>query len=702
MRGLSELASKTDLTKATLGPSRRELLKALGGGMLVAVFGPPVLAQESGRQAGGAQSPRTVAAWLHIGTDGRVTIFTGKVELGQNARTNLTQAAAEELRLPMAAVDVVMGDTDLCPFDQGTFGSQTTPRMVPQIRRAAATAREALIDLAAKKLNVDRANLKAAAGKISQSGGTASATYGELAKDFPANLELGTQELTPTAEWKVMGKSVPKVGGSAIVTGVHQYAYDLSRPGMLHAKVLRPPSMGATLVSADTKAAEAVPSVKIVQDGNFVAVAAPSQRAAIAALRAIKAEWKETPQPSAAELFGILRGKPVQAGPIQVQVAATPQASVAPTAQPNVLGAVYTTPYIAHVPLEPRAALAVWDGQKMTVHTGCSRPFGARDEIAQALDLPPDQVRVIVPDTGCSYGGKHTGDAAVEAAKIAKALGKPVKVVWSREEEFSFAYFRPAGVIEVRASLDASGLMTSWQFDNYNSGPAAIDCPYAVPGARAEFHRANSPLRQGSYRGLASAFNNFARESFIDELAALAKLDPLEFRLKNLKNDRLRAVLETAASKFGWGKAKPVEGHAFGLACGMDKGGYVANCVEVAIGSDKEVRVLRAVTAFECGAIVNPEQLRNQIEGSVIMGLGGALFEAIDFANGKVLTDRLSKYRVPRFLDVPKLETYLLDRKDLPSAGGGECGIVGICPAIGNAIYSRTGQRLRAMPLKLA
>ena len=362
--------------------------------------------------------------------------------------------------------------------------------------------------------------------------------------------------------------------------------------------------------------------------------------------------------------------------------------------------AVYTVAYIAHAPLEPRAAVAEWNGDRLTVWTGTQRPFGARSELAQAFHMPEEKIRVLVPDTGSGYGGKHSNEAAVEAARLAHAAGKPVKLVWTREEEFTWAYFRPAGLIETAAGVDKDGKLTAWEFHNYNSGGSGLGTPYKVPSSKVAFHATASPLRQGSYRALAATANHFARESLMDELAHAARLDPLEFRMRNLDDARLRAVLEDAATRFGWGKSSPAPGHGFGIAGGAEKGGYIATCVEVAVDkASGSVKVLRAVSAFECGAIVNPDHLRNQAEGALIMGLGGALFEAIRFENGKVLNPRFSRYPVPRFGDVPQVDIVLRDRKDLPAAGGGETPIVAIAPAIANAIFNATGTRLRSMPL---
>jgi nicotinate dehydrogenase subunit B len=305
-----------------------------------------------------------------------------------------------------------------------------------------------------------------------------------------------------------------------------------------------------------------------------------------------------------------------------------------------------------------------------------------------------------VPDTGSAYGGKHTGDAAIEAARIAKAAKKPVKLVWTREEEFWWAYFRPAGVIEIRGGAHKDGTLASWELHNYNSGGSGLQSPYAVSGKREQFHPVESPLRQGSYRGLAATANHFARESHMDDLARAVGMDPLAFRLKNLKDERLANALRAAAEKFGWDARRKTSGVGFGLACGVEKGGYTAACAEVAVDrATGKIAVQRIVVSFECGAIVNPDGLENQVSGAVVQGLGGALFEAIDYDRGRLLNGRFSSYRVPRFGDVPPLDVVLLDRRDIPSAGAGETPIVGVAPAIGNAILDATGTRIRSLPL---
>jgi nicotinate dehydrogenase subunit B len=683
---------------------RREFFKFLGAGVLVvSVLKPPLTAQESGgaRQRRGDSLPKEINAWLHIGENGRVTVYTGKAEMGQNIRTSLSQAVSEELHVRVEQIDMVMGDTQLTPFDMGTFGSRTTPTMNPQLRKVAAAAREMLIGLAAAQWQTDREHLVAAEGKVTNPQNNRSVEFAKLTKGRQLTQTVADDiPLIPASNWKVAGQSAPKVDGREFVTGRHRYPSDQKLPDMLYGKVLRPTSFNATLVSVDAQKAEQM-GATVVHDGNFVGVAAASTDLASAAVAAIHAEWKSEPQPSSKELFDYLRknmveGKDPTGDGDRFDVGTVDQAL---GSADHRLQQTYTVSYIAHVPLEPRAALAKWDGDNLTVWTGTQRPFGVRGQLAEAFRMPEDRVRVLMPDTGSGYGGKHTGETAIEAARLARAAKRPVKVVWTREEEFTWAYFRPAGVIDVTSGVRTDGTITAWEFHNYNSGSAGIRTYYEVPNQRIVFHAVNSPLRQGSYRALAATANHFARESHMDEIAHSLKMDPLEFRLKNLKDERLRAVFEAAAKQFGWGKSKTA-GQGFGMGGGYEKLGNIATFAEVHVdGKSGDVKVVRVVSAFECGAIVNPDNLRNQVEGANVQGLGGALFEAIEFDHGTILNGRMSEYRLPRFSDVPVLETVLLDRKDLPSAGAGECPMVGLAPAIANAIFDATGERLRSLPL---
>jgi nicotinate dehydrogenase subunit B len=682
--------------------NRRSFFKFLGAGVLVVCALKDLgLSQESGRTHHGDALPSEISAWLHLGQDGVVTVYTGKVEVGQNIRTSLTQAVAEELFVASDKVKLVMGDTKLTPYDMGTFGSRTTPTMNLQLRKVAAAARDVLLGLAATRWQVDAKTLVARDGKIVDSSHQRSLAYASLIEGRQITEALPAQDpLIPASDWMVAGTSMHKVDGRDFVTGKHRYPHDQTAPGMLHGKVLRPSAFGATLVSVDTSAAERMPGVVVVHDGNFLGVAAPSATIAANAINAIKAEWKAHPQPANKDLFDYLRKTAAAGNDAGGDSSRYETGSVDKAFSGGKrIQQTYTVSYIAHVPLEPRAALAQWDGDSLTVSTGTQRPFGVRTELAETFHIPEDRVRVLMPDTGSGYGGKHTGETAVEAARLARAAKRPVKVAWTREEEFTWAYFRPAGVIDTAALMDANGKISAWEFHNYNSGSAGIRSSYDIPNQRIQFHGAHSPLRQGSYRALAATANHFARESFMDELAHAQNIDPLEFRMRNLKDERLRSVFQAAAKQFGW-PPKTLSGHGFGMGGGYEKFGNVATFAEVAVeGNTGDVKVVRVVTAFECGAIVNPDNLRNQIEGSNIMGLGGALFEAIQFDNGRILNGRLSQYRVPRFSDVPKLETVLLDRKDIPSAGAGECPMIGLAPAVGNAIFDATGVRLRSLPM---
>jgi len=691
---------------------RRDFFKILGSGLVVLCLAGPASAQPSGpgRRRGG-QAPADINAWLHIGENGVVTVFTGKAEVGQNIRTSLTQAVAEELRAPAASIKLVMADTQLTPYDMGTFGSQSTPQMASRLHNTAAAAREALLDLAADHFKAGRTSLQLADGKILNPASKESVTFADLTKGQKLVKSVnGDGTDTPAKDWRIAGTSVPKVDGRAFVTGKHQYASDVTVPGMLHGRVLRPSAFGAVMESFDAGAAAQMPGVTVVHDGDFIGVTAPDVLTAEHAVNALRARWTAQPQPSSSELFDYLRkharegggrgGESGRGGGGGGGGGGTGSIEEGLAAASHKLQATYTIAYIAHTPLEPRAAVAQWEDGKLTVWTGSQRPFGVRGDLAGAFGIAEENVRVIVPDTGAGYGGKHSGEAAIEAARLAKAAGQPVKLVWTRQEEFTWAYFRPAGVIDITSGVRDDGTITAWEFHNYNSGGSAIGCPYEVANQKCQPHGSSSPLRQGSYRALAATANNFARESHIDELAHAVKMDPLEFRLKNLKNPRLRAVLEAATETFGWRKAAPREGHGTGLAVGTEKGSYLATCAEVLADKDSGmVKVLRAVAAFDCGAVVNPNHLKNQVEGALVMGLGGALFEAVEFSNGMVTNPFLADYRVPRFSDLPRIEVVLVDRKDIPSAGAGETPIIGIAPAIGNAIFAASNIRLRSMPM---
>jgi isoquinoline 1-oxidoreductase len=688
--------------------NRREFVQVLGAGILVAVAARPSSGQQRRQRGGGrGRSGGNGAERFHIGKDGIVTVLTSKVEAGQGARTQITQAAAEELRMPLERVQLLMADTTLCPDDGGTAGSRTTPATIPTIRKSCAALREKLIDIAATKFQVDRAKIEFRGGKLSAQEPNREITLGELAADekLASLLKLpykGEAAVHKVDEWAVLGKPTAKTTGRAVVTGEQKYPSDIVRPGMMYGRVLRPPTIGATLKSLDATAGS-IEGVTIVHDGNLAGCVAANSFLATEALATLAkaAVWEGGKrEPSSEALFEHFKKHAAGNGGGRARENRWGDSAKTLAAAKTKIDAAYTVPYIQHAPMEPRAAVAEWSDGKLTVWTGSQQPSRVQSDLAEAFHLSPDKVRVIVPDMGGGFGGKHSGEAAVEAARLAKAAGKPVSLRWTREEEFTSAYFRPAGLIEVQAALDDRGDLAAWDFANYNSGGSAIETPYRAAAGRTRFVATDSPLRQGSYRALASTANTFARESAMDELALLAKCDPLEFRLAHLPAGRLKDVLSAVAKRFNWDArskaAKTPRG--VGIACGTEKGSYVAACAEVEM-VDGKAKVLSLCQAFECGAIQNPLNLRAQVLGAMVMGLGGALTEAIAFKDGHITTASFSDYRVPRMSDVPAIEVELVDRKDLPSVGAGETPIIAVAPAIANAIAHAGGGRRRALPL---
>ncbi|MBO0832610.1 MAG: molybdopterin-dependent oxidoreductase, partial [Actinobacteria bacterium] len=619
-------------------------------------------------------------AWVHVGADGVITAFTGKAEAGQGTRTALSLLVAEELAVPADSIRLVMADTGISPFDLGTFGSRSMPHAAPPLRAAAAAALRLLRQAAADRFGLAADDLTAADGWIAGPDGAPAASYGELvAGQRRVERVPGDAPVTPATAWRrAAGKPARAAGGTDVVTGRKLFPSDLRLPGMLHGLALHPPASGATLLSVDTGAAAAMPGVTVVTDGNsadgnsadgnsadgygadgyFVGCTAPDQRTVRAALEAIDATWTEPDGPGPAELEEFLRANPADGaglfGPFRDEAGDPDRALKADAVS---VAATYRAAYVAHVPLEPRAALARWDDGELTVWTATSTPFRARGELAEALGTDPSRVHVIVPDFGGGFGGKHGSAVALEAARLARATGTPVRVQWSRRDEFTAGYLRPAAIIDVAAAADATGTMTAWTFANINSGAAGLLTPYRVASRRHTYQPARSSLSQGSYRALAATANNFARESHLDELAAAVGADPVEFRLRHLDDDRLRTVLETAAAEIGWPGASATATAGgrtgTGIALGFEKGGRVATAARVRVDHDGSVRLESLVTVVDCGAVVHPDGLTNQVEGAIVMGLGPAMFEQIDFAGGRILNASMSDYRVPRLADVP-------------------------------------------------
>lgn len=659
-----------------LTPSaKRDWFDVLGPG-LVAVHepAPPI--------AGWVTS---TSAWLHVAGDGTVTAFTGKVDVGQDNRTALSLIVARGLGVPLDRVRLVMADTDLCPYDQGTFGSRSVRDSGALLATLAEGARARLEALAAEQ---------------------------GLGPDAWAELVGGLRRVEMIADRRERGPGKPRpdapgrghvrATGPAIVTGAHRYPSDLSLPEMLHGRVLHPPVKDAVLRAVDVSRAEAIPGVTVVREGGLVGVVAASPALAGRAASAIEASWDRPELPSDEGIVDWLRGHPVEQdeGSGSAVLRDTGDVERAIELAPTYCAATYTTAYLAHVPLETQVALASWDGDRVTVWAGSQIPFLIRRGVAEALGIAEDRVRVIVPDTGGGFGGKHSTEIAEQAARLARAVGRPVKVRWTRGEEFTEGYLRPAAVIDIRSGASADGAITAWDMRNTNSGTFALVGPYRVPNQRHRFQPAESPLSQGSYRGLAATANTFARESHIDELAHELGADPLELRLAHLADDRIAHVLRLVADRIGWAaRPKPGEGRGMGIACGVEKEMRVATAVEVEVGPDRGLQVRRIVEAVDCGAIVDARGLENQVLGAIVMGLGAALFERVRIRDGAIANGSFTDYRVPRIDDVPPVEVLLVDRPEVPSAGAGETPILGIAPAIANAVFAATGVRLRSLPL---
>ncbi len=672
-------------------PAEREWFDLLGDGLVV-VWPPPV--QPEGMW------PRTGGAWLHIAPSGLVTAFSGKVDVGQDNETAFRLLVAEELGVDLADVRMVLGDTDVCPFDMGTFGSRSMPDAGEALRRAAAGARQLLAGMRAGGSGGEDdgdAGGGAAAGRPARhrpdlSGLLAGIRQVEIVGVEPA--------LTPPTSWRLAGQAGHGAYRRDVVTGERRYVSDMDRTGLLHGAVLRPPVRGATLARLDLGPAQHVTGAAVVSEGDFAGVVAADPMTARRAVALFDADWLEPP-PGPDDLTDYLRSHPMAGEGWERAIedaAGDVEAALAEAAIR--LESSYTTAYISHTPLETRAAVAEWEGNRLTVWTGSQVPFGVRSQLAAAFDLDEADVRVIVGPTGGGFGGKHGAEVATEAARLARAAGKPVKVHWSRAEEFLWGRARPMAVIDVRAGLDGAGAITAWDFLDVNAGAAGMAMPYRVPNRRLRYQPAESPIAQSSYRALAASANHFARESHVDDLAGAAGVDPLEFRLAHLDDERLAAVARAAAERFGWPAVarSPGRGGA-GIAVGLEKGGRIATCAQVEVTEDETVQVTRIVTAYECGAVVNPDTVINQIEGATVMALGGALFEEVTIEHGTMTETSLTSYRVPRIADAPAIEVVLLNRPDVPAAGAGETPLVAVAPAIANAIFAACGRRLRSLPL---
>jgi nicotinate dehydrogenase subunit B len=689
---------------------RREFLRLAGGGLVVFFAAGDV----PGAQIGGARGadggyPDDPNAYLKVGPDGRVTCFTGKIEMGQGIVTSLAMMLAEELEVPLDAVDMVMGDTDLCPYDAGTFGSRSTKYFGPPLRQAAAEARGILLKLASARLSIAEDALLTKDGAVHDAKDPAKkATYAELVGGRKIEVRLENKPpIKHHTKHRVSGQPTLRTDARAKVTGEARFSGDVRLPGMLYAAILRPPAHGATLKSVDASEAEKFPGTRVVRDGDLVAVLHEKPDLAAEALALVEAEFE--PSPSKLDDSNIFDHiKTVEARSEVVVESGSLDAGAKLAAK--TVERSYFAHYVAHAPSEPHTALVQIEGGKANVWASTQSPFRAKQEVARTLGLPEADVRVRTPFVGCGLGGKNQGGQIVEAARLAKLAGAPVQVAWTRKEEFFYDSFRPAAVYDIRSGLDAAGRIVLWDYKLYQAGSRSSQPVYDIPHKRVlafgggwgggESAVRAHPFATGAWRGPGSNTNIFATESHIDVLAEAASLDPLSFRLRNLADARMKRVVEAAAQQFGHAFSKTPSGRGYGIAITDYLGTYVATMAEVAVDKAKgAVRVLRVVCAQDTGEVINPEGARMQIEGCITMGLGYALTEGIRFRNGRVIDENYDTYETPRFSWLPKIEVVLVDNPDLAPQGCGEPAVTTMGAVIANAIHDAIGVRLFTLPM---
>jgi len=695
---------------AGAGLSRREFLARIGGGVAVLIAVRPRVAQAQAEvQAPARLYPEDFNAYLAVREDGRVTVFSGKIEMGQGVLTSQAQMVAEELGVDLDAIEMVLGDTDRCPWDMGTFGSLTTRMFGPALRAAAARARIALLALASQRLGVPATRLRVQRGVVGVAGDDARRIgYGDLSKGARITQVVDQAALLrQPANFEVMGRSTARLDGRDKVTGAAQYAADIRRPGMLYARLLRPPSHGATLVDVDVREAAKQPGVRVVREEGLLAVLHPDPQGAESALARVHATWRSpdgTLDPE--NIFDHLQAARVPPKPtLERGDLASARARAALRVERTCRKG-----YVAHATLETHAALAEVSDGRVTVWASTQTPFPTRERVARELGVELKDVRVITPFVGGGFGGKSADTQAVEAARLARITGRPVQVARTREEEFFYDTFDPAAVVSVDAGLDASGRLLYWDANIVGSGERGATLLYDVPNARIrvgggaaygpdESQRSLHPFAVGPWRAPGANVNVFAFESQLDALAAAAKADPLDFRLRHLKDERLRRVLQAGAEAFGWRPSRR-EGYGTGLACNVDAGTCVATYAEVSVdGRTGQVRVLRMVCAQDMGIVVNPDGARQQMEGALIMGLGYALTEELRFRGSRILDRNFDSYAIPGFSDVPRIDTVLVRNDTLPPQGGGEPAITCCGAAIANALSDATGARMDRLPL---
>jgi len=723
---------------------RRRVLA--GAGALIVSFSlSGVFAQDQTAPAAAPKPPGSLAttpyldSWIRIDADGSIALFTGKVELGQGFKTAFQQIAAEELDVPFASLKVVTADTQLTANEGYTSGSHSMQDSGTAIRNAAAQVRELLIAEAARRLDMPAENLRTEDGAVIAPNGRRLG-YGELvAADMLHVQAQASSKLKDPATFKVMGQPLPRVDIPAKVTGGAAYVQDMRPPGMVHARIVRPPSYGAQLVDCDTSAIEKMPGVvKVVRDGNFLAIVASREFLAVKAMNALAAaaKWKETANlPKQDDLADVLIKLPSQ------------DSTIFERNNPSAVGrkaieATYTRPYQSHGSIGPSCAVAQFTDGAMTVWTHTQGVYPDRAGIAQMLKMPPSSIRLIhVEGSGC-YGHNGADDAAADAALIARAMpGVPVRVQWMREQEHAWEPYGPAMVTKLKASLDEAGKIADWNYQVWSNThsmrpggagcmlaaqhmaqPIAVPAPkpiplpegggdrnaipiYTFPNAHVVHHFIPAmPLRISAMRALGAYHNVFSIESFMDELADLAGADPVEFRLKHLDDQRGRDVIEKAAQGFGWQKGQeppPDRGFGFAFARYKNLAAYCAIATEIEVNRETgRPRLVRAVAAVDSGQVVNPDGLTNQIEGAIVQSMSWTLYESVTFDDTRITSIDWQTYPILRFDAVPdSIEVHIINRAGQPFLGSGETGQGPAAASIANAIANATGKRLRNLPL---
>jgi CO/xanthine dehydrogenase Mo-binding subunit len=703
-------------------------------GALVVSFSLPAFAQ---KLPGALDRYPQLDAWLRIGVDGRITVFTGKAELGQGIKTAILQVAAEQLAVDMKSIDLVTADTAQTPNEGYTAGSNSMKDSATAVLNAAAQAREILLAEAAKRLRVAPEQLSVQNGEVRTSDGQRF-SYGSLVEGKMLSVRAAPQsKLLRTRN--VMGKSIPRVDIPAKVTGAPAYVHDLRMPDMVHARVVRPPSYGARLKSVDIESTRKLAGVvNVIRDGSFLAVVAGSEWVAVQAMRTLRAAavWDE-PRKLPRDVYATLAKLPSEDAVIA-------GADARPISGAKVFEAAYTRPYQLHGAIGPSCAVARYENGGLTVWSHAQGMYPLRGAVAELVGLPVERVRCIhVEGAGC-YGHNGADDVSGDAALVARAMpGKPVRVQWMREDEHAWEPYGPAMITKVRAGLDASGNVSGWQYDVWSnthsmrpgragdlaaglhvekafqpSTPRPLPLPdgggdrnaiplYRFPAAKVIHHFIpEMPLRVSALRGLGAYMNVFSIESFMDELALAAKADPVEFRLRQLDDPRAQAVIRLAAERFGWAAYQKRNGHGrgFGFARYKNHAGYCAVAMEVQVERETgDLRVLRVVAAAESGEAVNPDGIRNQIEGGILQSISWTSFEAATWNDTRITSRDWSSYPILRFSHVPQsVEVHVIDRPGEPFLGTGEAAQGPTAGALANALAHATGVRVRELPFDRA